>query len=54
MREETQLAEPICPICKDPITIRQRPYARLKSGERVHLKCFIDFPEKEEKEITNT
>lgn len=49
MREETQL-EPICRICKVPITTRQRPSARLRSGERVHLLCFIDHPEFDEAE----
>lgn len=48
MREETQL-EPICAICKQPITQQQRPSTRLKSGEPAHLACYLDHPNDDEK-----
>ena len=38
MREETQL-EPICAICKQPITQEQWPYRTLANGEKAHLAC---------------
>lgn len=47
MREETRPS--ICDICKQPITRQQRPSTRLKSSEPVHLKCYLDHMEDDEK-----
>ena len=51
MREETQL-EPICAICKQPITQKQWPYRTLANGEKAHLACDLDHVEKNEQKPT--
>lgn len=48
MREETQQPD-VCAFCKQPITQQQWPYTRLKSGEKVHLECYLDHLDEEEK-----
>lgn len=49
MREETQ--QPMCAICKQPITPDQRPYRTLASGETAHLACDIEHPDDEKKPV---
>ena len=48
MREETR-QEPICAICKLPITQKQWPYKSLDTGEYAHLACYLDSLQEEKK-----
>jgi len=47
VREATH-PEPICGICKQPITQKQWPYRTLASGEKAHLACALDHMDDDE------
>ena len=42
-RKQGQHGEPICVFCEHPISRRQSPVL-LKSGESLHLDCYLQMP----------